>query len=574
MLVSLASCSVNDVEKPEVITADKTTAYAKVVISMPNVTGTRASFDEGKMSFDGGETEESKIGSINLAFYDENGTYVCQASLDSELDLGSAEPQGEAGNDGNNVSNSYAQVLRVTIPEGVNKPTQVVAFINTDVKTNNLNELYTNTKVTVGAFANDEGFVMTNSGYYNGSDYVIAVPVTLFPTEAEADEVKTEEEGMTVIYVERLAAKITVDIDEKGITQNKEANYVVKSVDGKTVTLNYTPKFWGATGTAQEENMVKTQFNKSAEWMNAAGLHRSYWAESVYYTTTPYTVADSPLTYLKFNEIAGTADGDHASDDMNAIGKSNYVFEHTASVGGIEGMDLISNTYVIVTGNYDVYVNGDLDTDVYFKTDEENEKVVDFYLLSNGVDNESGKSVFTIYNETQLMNYLLGYNGIDAVYADEKGDEIEVDDLANCFELEYKVVDGVGKYYLAILAGETVYVEKEGSYVELTADALVKSTNSRHYYFPEGGAYFNVPIPQNISGNNITYGVVRNHSYVLTIEEIQSLGAPLDENKFTSDEPGSEPGGEPVIPDPNFDNYIKAKINILSWHVMKHGVTL
>ena len=588
MIFSLASCSVNDIEKSDVITADKTTAYAKVVISMPKVTGTRADFTPGEKngSFDEGAAE-SKIKSINLAFYDENGTYVCQASLDSEMTIGGAdEPQGNLGN---NVSSSYAQVLRVIIPEGVNKPTQVVAFINTDVKTYNLDELCTNGKVTADAFAEGEYFVMTNAGYYTSDevgkgDYMIAASINLYDTEDDAKSAVAD-----VIYVERLAAKITVDVkkdDNEVKIDQDEANYVVKDVDDKLVTLKYMPKFWGATGTAKDENVVKTQFEKTATWMNAADQHRSYWAKSAYYTDTPYpTVDDSPLSYLIFKDIAGTADDDHDSDDdvMNATGKSNYVFEHTASVG-IEGMDLISNTYVIVTGNYEVYVDGTLDESVYYKDEK-----VNFYLLSIGVDaNEKleddeenpdfGKSVFRIFNETQLMKYLLNYNGISAVYEDEDGTEIEDARLADFFELKYKAGDdGVSKYYLAIKAGETVYVknEEDDSYEKLETEedlTLKKSTNSRHYYFPEGGAYFNVPIPQNISGSDITYGVVRNHSYVLTIEKIQSLGAPLDENKFTSDP--DNPGNDPVIPDPNFDNYINAKINILSWHVVEHGVTL
>lgn len=566
MIFSLASCSVNDIEKPGV--ADKTTAYAKVVISMPNVPGTRADFTsgEGDNTVDVGTEPERLVNSINLAFYDEYGTYVSSGSLASE------RKKNESGN----VSDTYADIVKVTLPEGANKPTQVVAFINMPAETANLNDLRTNKTVTTDSYLGDQsGFKMTNAGYYDGENYVIAVPVTLYTTEDEAKANDPDD-----IYVERLAAKITVN-DAENIKQNA-VNYDINTVDGKSVKLKYTPKFWGATGTADKENVVKTKFTKSADWM-VVGDHRSHWAEGVYYYGTGTDAenakftAEGPLKYLKFKEIAGTGTEQPAA--MNAMKAANYVLEHTSPLG-IDEMNLISNTYVIVTGSYEVSVeetkgNGNYvkDETVYVKGNQ-----VDFYLLSTGMKND--RNQFTIYNEAELMEHVLGYcNGIDAVYSEEAdGKEITVADLVNYFTLDYKKDDqNGGKYYLNLKKQEgseelvTVYVKENGSFRKLESKDIERSTNSRHYYFPAGGAYFNVPIPQNLATK--TYGVVRNHSYVLTITEIVNLGAPLDEAKFTTDP--KNPGEDPVIPDPDdFQNYINAKINVLSWQMVSNNVVL
>lgn len=78
MATAFVSCSSDEVvSTPSVITSDMTTAYAKVAISMPKSTTTRA---------DGLATEEEQaINEIHLALYDENGIYVGNGEIDSEI---------------------------------------------------------------------------------------------------------------------------------------------------------------------------------------------------------------------------------------------------------------------------------------------------------------------------------------------------------------------------------------------------------------------------------------------------------------------------------------------------------
>ena len=74
------------------------------------------------------------------------------------------------------------------------------------------------------------------------------------------------------------------------------------------------------------------------------------------------------------------------------------------------------------------------------------------------------------------------------------------------------------------------------------------------------------------------YGIVRNHSYVMTINSINGLGAPLDESKIGPDpeNPTDDDPEEPIVPDPDDlkDAYIHAALKVLSWHVVSQGVDL
>lgn len=567
--LGFSACNKADVQSPDVNPSEMTTAYAKVAIYMPKGTSTRSDVtaSEADEQFAAGTEEESIVKDIQLALYDDFDNYVGIGKLVTQMDPENAD---KPGRDDSNVSDTYEKIFKLTLSDGANDPTKVVAFINMDANTSNLNDLLTNGKVPASDYQTTDGFIMTNSGYYKGNEYVVAADI---PVDAIYHD-ETKPSGKTVeIYVERLAAKITVNSEDP---DQDDLNYVVNDVAGNEVKLEYTPKYWGATGTAQKENLVKTAFeNDEPSWMNDANNNRSYWANGWNWglTIEQYTTGngkvkdqDDPLHYLTFGDLAGTAN----NTGMNAIGKSNYVLEHTSPLG-IDKMNLIANTYAIVTGNYAVMQ--DESEHEWFKADEEGN--VDFYLLLAG--EKDGKKIYTIYTESQLIAYLLKWNGVEKIYTAETGG-IELDVLDNTAEFAEYLTLGYNfedNQYKLAAGTSSVYVDGETGRVVLDVTTLKKVTNSRHYCFPKGGAYFNVPIATNTTATVNTYGVVRNHSYVLNITEIKNLGAPLDENEFKKD-PGDDPDPKPVVPDPDDfkDNFIKAKINVLSWHVIDNGVTL
>ena len=551
-LLAFAACNKDD-QKIDVVTPEMANAYAKVAISMPKVTRADVTFGEG--GYDVGNENEQKITDIFLAFYDAFGNYVGKGEMISEI--------SSSKNQEGNISNIHTQIFKLSLTEDANEPTQVIAFINTPLVTVKLDNLTTTSDGTAKVKASDimtqKGFAMTNSGYFESDGKYVAAS-KLDGALYESEEAAKGGSTNATIYVERLASKITVKEKDGGM--DEDLNYEVVDIDGKSVSLTFTPSEWAPTGTAKEENLVKTQFEKKKDWM--ASTYRSYWAQGVNYNldfvnyydkqqTKP--TANSPLNYVEFSQVGSLYELDGE--------KPQYVPEHTSKLQmGLDennlptGMEnIIANTYALVIGKYSVDTEGSYE----YKNEKEE---TDFFLLLTG-ENKDGLKTYTIYNTNQLIALLLKYNGITEVYSDaDKSGKVEEENYSDHFGLKY---NSTGQYILVL--AEELY-DQSGNKITLGEDQI--ATKSRHYYFENGAAYFNVPIATNTDEDGvITYGVVRNHSYVLTLSQITNLGAPLNGDVFDSPD-------DPIIPNPDElkDHFIKAEINVLSWHVVNNGVTL
>ena len=579
-LVGMASCSNDDVKGPGLVTSGNSVGYAKVIVSYPSSTS-RA--DGG---YDYGTADERAIDKIFLGFYDSTNRFVGYGEQISDTD---AAETTQTGTPDKNVSNVHAMVFKVMLNEGEELPTKAVAFINTDLLTVDLDVLKANyafdgTKINVDG----KKFVMTNSGYYDAdastnANWKLEVNIdpekNIFATETEANAANTAAAGQLTFYVERLAAKITIKAAE---TINEDnLNYKVVDIDGKALKLSYEPTNWAATGKAKQESLVKNQFAATTDsWKNKAADFRSYWAEGFTYGAEFETYYDdekgvegNPLTYVTFGQIWNEDQSDFDLSKLTAVGSHEYVPEHTTklqmekdSKGNLtKGEYLLANTYALVTG-------------VYTMTGETASKFgnaqdgFDFYLLLKSIDTDTNVKTYTAYTEKELIEYLLKYNGFEAVYTTEDQEEYTaVEDLAEVLELVY---DSATKKYTLVVKGEgtTLYKKtSETEYAAIVAETdFAKPTNSKHFHYANGAAYFNVPIVHN-DGATATYGVVRNHSYVLTINAIQNLGAPLDDNGLDDENKDT-----PIIPDPDDmkDHYINAQINVLSWHVIENGTVL
>lgn len=583
-LVGMASCSNDDVKGPGLVTSGNSVGYAKVIVSYPSSTS-RA--DGG---YDYGTADERAIDKIFLGFYDSTNRFVGYGEQISDTDAAETTQDGQADK---NVSNVHAMVFKVMLNEGEELPTKAVAFINTDLLTVDLDVLKANyafdgTKINVDG----KKFVMTNSGYFSADNSTWNLEVNIdpekniFATEAEATAANTADKGQLTFYVERLAAKITINnaqsIDESNL------NYKVVDINGKELKLSYKPTNWAATGKAKQESLVKNQFSSTdlatATWKNKAADFRSYWAEGFTYGAefTAYyndgVPADAPLTYVTFGQIWNEDQSDFDLSKLTEVGKHEYVPEHTTklqmekdSKGNLtKGEYLLANTYALVTGVYTM--TGETASNFGNAQDG-----FDFYLLLKSIDPDTNVKTYTAYTEKELIEYLLKYNGIDAVYTTEDNDEYAaVEDLTEVLELKYD--SATKKYTLVVKApaegtpAPTLYKKtSETEYAAINAATdFAKPTNSKHFHYANGAAYFNVPIVHN-DGETATYGVVRNHSYVLTITAIENLGAPLDDNGLEDENEET-----PIIPDPDDmkDHYINAQINVLSWHVITNNAVL
>lgn len=573
-----ATVACSQVDDPvDVITADMTTSYAKVAISMPSV-GTRAFGDEANFEngTDEGTLNESKVNSIALVLYNDNMVVGSGAPIDGALT--NANAFGTFGEE-NTIEKTDGIVFKLSLNEGAPKPNKVVAFINTDPVSFDLSEVEkaesTANKVEISdtflTGANVNSFPMTNSGYYNGTTYTVAAALDeeSFYADASAAGATTAEIAAT-IFVERLAAKVTVT---NSATSGVPENMAIVNVDGDEVTIDFEPTKWGATGTAKDMYLLKKKFTYDSTtdaWMNKEAWSRSLWAEG-----TNWGV-DYTDGYLEDGEKTSTDILNYLSfDEINTdLGKTIYVPEHTYDYKTLASEPLfnpiVPSTSAIIIGSYKLTGNN---VATYFGAGTEG---FDFYLRYTGATGtgDDAKSNYTIYNKSQLIAYLISRSlniETSAIFT-QRANETAINnstDLTSYFDVKK---NDEGKYEIAEIADAPAlyYQPNTGTFQQINATALTYSTFSTHYNM--GQAYFYVPIKHNEGqkDNNGYYGVVRNHAYELNITAITGLGAPLDEDLTEGEDL------PPIVPKPDdlSEAYIKATINILQWHKVGQDVEL
>ena len=572
--LTFAACSSEDVVEapgPNVITPEMATSYANVKIALSSNLGTRA-FGSDDTNFDLGTEAEAAVKSLTLVFIDESGEIVGTGTAD---EFTSSTDRTTTSTD-QSISDIYQQaIIKVSLNPGSAVPTKMYAYVNAG---ENVNGNTTATTESLGDLTN--GLVMTNAGYFSGSNYKIAVDINaedqLYSTAAEAAA-----EGVNVveIFVERLAAKVALSLKDEISEAEKTAEIVLYDVNDNPYKIVYDPWSWATTGLADKTYLLKQPWTESLTWANAT--NRSYWATGVYYGT-PYAkyTTESPLTYRSANQIISI--NSDLAHKFNATAANDYVMEHTfgdAAKNGDSFDPVMTSTSAIVVGQYKVVAldeNGDASN---FEGDGDGE--YDFYVALRGA--EDGKPSYTIYSKEDLVKYLYKRNGIKMAVTSGASAE-ETWETTNILDyLDAVKNEGTGKYELKKVSGKTLY-SGENFDTPVADESITATSNAKHYR--NGWAYFFVPIKHNYTDEATvgSYGVVRNHSYKLTVNKIVGLGAPLDEGKIGEDPKNTDPddpdpndpGENPVDPDPDDlkDAYINATLKVLSWHVIGQNVDL
>ena len=570
-LFAMSACN-KDANQIDVVTPG-TGTYAKVSISM-GTPATRATAGVGDKEFDAGSTEEAQVNSVMLVLYGEEGQVVGYGSTEKSTGPGS---HTEA-----DVSHSYEKVIELTMQGKKDEAKTVVAYVNVANEILPLNEASEETTTEIGKLGE---FVMTNAAFFDTSDNdkwkvatdIVSGSLYSSPEAAAAGDVKT------IIYVERLAAKVNVSL--KGTDIDTEAKINIVGADGETeyvLDFNAAEAVWAPTGTAPEMYKLKNQWTETnlGSW-TTGGTNRNFWAKGYYYGL----INDEPdftgtLNYVSSNALRKTG----ADKKGIAMGGDGYTTEHTYGQEVVEHEDynaLGAATSAFILGQYQVTGDG---ADKFKKTIEIDDtdrsyEGYDFYLLLNTI---AEKENYTIFTEKELVDYLFNAQnpGLPELYVDDEGDSKFV--ASDYYTVKWEVIEGENggkKQYVLEEKDEvptTLYTEDGNEY---SGDIVTsKGTNARHYNL--GYAYFYAPIEHlGEEGKVGQYGVVRNHSYQLTVNKINGLGAPLDDDHFGTDpnnpDPDPEdPGEEPIIPDPDETALIKAELRVLSWHVVTQGVDL
>lgn len=616
---SLASCTSDDLDQGNIVTPELTQSFANISIVMPNHAGTRVDdgtnvddkYQDGN-GFEYGTPDENKIGSILLVFYDAQGNVV---GTSAPTDLGDKTTQT-----GGSVATLYKNTIELKLNEGASMPAQVMAYVNpanTTSQTDVLSRILLLTRTKDQLQQEGKGFLMNNSVYYENGVYKVAAQVNANFIYATEEDAKKDGAGSAAeIYVERVAAKVKVAMNPEGTI----TDYPVNTPEGteNTYALHFVPESWAITATAKNTMLIKNLnptwadltaafSGASTDWVN--GNHRSYWARSYGYMdgigitgnpTFPEVGTDNNnnylLDYVAYKDVTTPLKGEGA--DATYITMANttpvYVGENTMRGARFNNPATFPNPYASVTsaiikGHYEV------------TGDNADKFATGFYIrsLSKVNDQNVTVQVDAIYNDTELKNAMLKGQNIFRTTAPAEGQTeyttdpaaVAITHLDNATDITNKPkknpANRVTIQIPATYTGTLYTPTRDGATGTITWTAVTEANRGTEIAringelekfagqasaYTNGAAFFYVPIKHNATSNSAyietpvtgDYGIVRNHSYQLTINNISGLATGvLDEN----DNPLPDPT-------PTQTYFINATMNVLAWHIMANSVDL
>lgn len=585
LMLTVASCSSEDVAGGDSQNGKGTTSFLAVNIENVGSAPASRSYEQGKDNkgtYEDGTEAESTINKVRFYFFNGDGTPYLLANDDPTNNQSVNYLEKTVitdGKDHDHTAETKTQAVLVLNGETKAVPASVIAVINPEVLDNTtlhsgamtLSEL--RTSATGSKFHDDtNGFVMSNSVYESAGQDVCSTPVAnhVFATSDAALKQPVD------IYVERVNAKVNAKIDAT-YQRDGESTPAWTETEGKyqievgnievttysTGNTNATPtktkypvyavvQGWQLAD-ANDKAEVCKQINTSwyagqlgiSPW-TTSDYHRCFWSKSVPFTSGAQGGINQPVN-PKFEDIKLSLSGDFSTTPV-------YTLPNTPT-------EVIANPTTSLNTLTKLIVAAKL-----------------VYKDKNGE-----------YHPAQICQYRgLTYLGEEAVKKQivggfaryfkktttESGDvykSIEASDIA------FKTVvpgspesSGVKNYEVVATLASTVgdlYVKNGETWTKASKDdvnadlaketAQVRSTDGATYYY--------TPIKHlGEAGKLGEYGIVRNHSYQVTIQNIKGFGTPVYDPKKEID---------PMIPSDE-NTYLAASIKVLSWRVVSSKVNL
>lgn len=573
LMLTVASCSSEDVAGVDAQNGKGTTSFLAVNIENVGSAPASRSYQQGDGTYEDGTEAESKINNVRFYFFNGDGTPYLLVNKNSEKQpVNFLDQTVETdGNDHDHTAETKTKAVLVLNGETKAVPASVIAVINPEVLDNTtlqsgtmtLSEL--RTSATGSKFYDKtNGFVMSNSVYESAGQDVCSTPVanSVFATSEDAMKNPVD------IYVERVNAKVNAKIDadyqrtgetEKAWTTNAEGKYQIEvgSIDVTTYadntnaapTKNTYPVYavvqgWqlaDADGKAEVCKQINTSWYAGelgiSPW-TTSDYHRCFWSKSVPFTSGAQGGANHPVN-PKFTDITQSLSGEFSAEPVYTLPNTpdQVVTNPTTSLNTLTKLIVAAKlVYKDKNGNYNPA------------------QVCQYrgltYLGEDAVKKQIVGGFAKYFKKTAT-----GYQSIEA-------SDITFKTLPGSSEVkDYEVVatlaDNVGELF--VKNGETYNpVKKDVVNAALAKEeAQVRST--------EGATYYYTPIKHlGDAGKLGEYGIVRNHSYQVTIQNIKGFGTPVyDPDKEI----------DPMIPSDE-NTYLAASIKVLSWRVVSSKVDL
>lgn len=386
-------------------------------------------------------------------------------------------------------------------------------------------------------------FVMSNSVYVNaGEDVCASLVAGHVTTSAETAKAKPVD-----LYVERVVAKVTADVDneafEHGNGTNWETNkYGTKNPVGKSGDYDVYAVIEG-WGLANENGKAEIEKQVNKTWADGtlgftpwttSDYHRCFWEKSVGFDAG--TGGNQPVNptfnqlKAKMQDVLYTLPNTPESKVTNLKDNDLTKFAVAAT---LKYKDAAGNWHNAEICRY----NG---------------------VPILGIDNLKRQVALTFsqyYTSTDATNYTqLSKDDID--FKDPDGtmqQYLVTPTLAND-------ATGTKKYYTKTNTGTTSTFTEVPKAKVLAAIEANKAEIRR-----DGRAYYYVPIKHlGGTGELAEYGIVRNHFYKITLTGITGFGTPVyDPDKVV----------KPAVPTYQ-DTYLAARVQVLQWRVVNQNASL
>lgn len=549
LMMTVMSCSSSDDLNDGGPDANDKSYLSIRINNVGSVAGSRAAGD-----YSDGTADENHIESVRFYFFHSDGTpYMLKNDgkstgknwLEKNSDLNTENKQNP------NVSMISNPLLVIEGNTGAS-PAAMIAVINPnsldgdklgdgaksldDVKRSSIfSKFYT---------TGNKNFVMSNSVYVaNGVEKCASIVTGYVATTADAAKSKPVD-----LYVERVVAKVQPTIDAT-YTADDGRKWI--KIDGKDAIKVGVYGFndiyavvdgWGVAdenGKAALVKQVKTAWNDEnlgiSVW-TSPDYHRCFWTSSVAFAAGTGAEGNVPVN--------------HSYNDFAARKLTDCAYTLPNAPTSVDADPYASTLTKMVLATHLVYKDG---------ADYKPAEICQY----------RGQACLHVEDvKKEVANNF-------ADYYIKKGDtrtKLQSSDIEFTTQ-----ADGIKDYQVvatlrSLAAGETLQkktgtTEEASSYQDVTRETLQNLMNGEPAQIrKDGKAYYFIPIrhlgtdPKKLG----YYGIVRNHVYSINIQNMYGFGTPVfDPSKVIV----------PTIPS-NDATYLAARINVLSWRVVKYDADL
>lgn len=548
LMMTVMSCSSSDDLNGGGADANDKSYLAIRINNVGSVAGSRAAGD-----YADGTADENYIKSVRFYFFNSDGTpYMLKKNgqstgvnwLEKTDELNTTDKQNP------NVSMISNPLLVIEGNTGAS-PAAMIAVINptsldgdklgNGAKT--LDDVKRSSIYSTFYATGNKNFVMSNSVYVaNGVEKCTSVVTGHVAITADAAK-----NSPVDLYVERVVAKVQPTIDAT-YTAADGRKWI--EIDGKnaikvgtyaTNDIYAVVDGWGVAdenGKAELVKQVKTTWNDTNLGINvwtSPDYHRCFWTSSVAFAAG--TEANAPVN--------------HSYNDYAARKLTDCAYTLPNAPTSVDTDPYASTLTKMVLAAHLVYKDGTV-----YKNAEICHYRGQQYLHIDDLKKEVANN---------FADYYIKKN--DGTRTKLQASDIEFTTMATGIK-DYQVVATLRTLAAdESLQKKTGTTEDESSYTDVTKEALQTLMNAEPAQIrKDGKAYYFIPIrhlgtdPKKVG----YYGIVRNHVYSINIQNMFGFGTPVYDPAKTID---------PTIPS-NDATYLAARINVLSWRVVKYNADL